>query len=70
MLFLVVPVVYQDRLEFPVLANIGALVVPVNGFQLFREENWGLVHVAHCFGQFMFGLVIVGIEHYILLWIA
>src|ERR1035437_10460124 len=31
--FLLVSIVYKDRLEFHVLANISALVVPICGFQ-------------------------------------
>jgi hypothetical protein len=57
MLFLVVPVVYQDRLELLVFAYIGTLVVRVDGYQFFSQGDKRFVHVAHFLGHFMFGFV-------------
>lgn len=45
---LLVTVMLKNRLEFLVLASISALVVPVNGLQLFHQLYDGPVHVA-CF---------------------
>jgi hypothetical protein len=58
MLCFLVPVMFEDGLEFRVLACMRALVVPVDGFQFLHQRHHGSMHIARFSGQFLSRLVI------------
>src|SRR3989344_4320133 len=69
MFLFLIAIVRKDCLEFFILARIGTLVVPINGFQLFHQRHDGSVHVARFIGQFLDGLVITDTRHGVLLFL-
>jgi hypothetical protein len=57
--------VLKNRLESGILAGIGPLVVPIDGFKLFHQRNNGAVHVAGFNGKFIDRFVIANTGHWI-----
>jgi hypothetical protein len=50
-----VRVVQQDRLELGVVGVVGALIVPIDGLELFHQRRDGVVHLLGMVAQLLDG---------------